>query len=461
MGTRQGRSANRFAFVKVADAIALAGHEVHVCRYREARTLLRWLGEDRDGDLRGLRVLDVAGGDAEINEAAAAVDCPDSEPGLTDTSIKLGGTYPLSGPLAAYASVAKGVDAWFQHLNETEGGITSADGNTREIEWTYLDDQYAPPKTLENVRLLIEQENVWAVLNPLGTPSNTAIRDYMNQAKVPQLLVATGASKWGNEIEQYPYTIGYQPDYESEGIAYAQYILEQNPDAQIGILYANDDFGKDYLAGVKEGLGDSVDQLISEVTYETSDATIDNQVSQVKDSGADALILIATPQFAIQGIQRVAALGWEPIRVLTSVSASVGAVVQPAGPELVTGWVSDTYIKDPTDPAYADDPAVVEYKEILAEYDSSANPDDGLYLYGMSLGQTFQHLLESMDNVCRDSIMAAVKDFTWEEPPLLIPGIGIETGEGDGFPVQQVQMQQWNGENWEYIGGVIDTASAG
>ena len=184
------------------------------------------------------------------------------------------------------------------------------------------------------MRLLVEQEKVWVVLNPLGTPSNTAIRDYMNQAKVPQLLVATGASKWGNEIEQYPYTIGYQPDYESEGIAYAQYALEQNPDAKIGVLYANDDFGKDYLTGIKEGLGDKADQLVSEVTYETTDATIDTQVSQVKDSGADVFMLIATPQFAIQGIKRVADLGWEPLKILTSVSSSVGAVIQPAGPDI-------------------------------------------------------------------------------------------------------------------------------
>ena len=255
----------------------------------------------------------------------------------------LGGTYPLSGPVAAYASVPKGVDAWFQHLNDTQGGITSADGKTRRIEWKYLDDQYSPPKTLENVRLLVEQENVWVVLNPLGTPSNTAIRDYMNQAKVPQLLVATGASKWGNEIDQYPYTIGYQPDYESEGIAYVQYALEQNPDAKIGVLYANDDFGKDYLTGIKEGLGDDkADQLVAEVTYETTDATVDSQVSQIKDSGADVFMLIATPQFAIQGIKRVADLGWEPLKIISAVSSSVGAVIQPAGADISTGWVSDT-----------------------------------------------------------------------------------------------------------------------
>ena len=373
----------------------------------------------------------------------------------------LGGTYPLSGPVAAYASVPKGVDAWFQHLNDTQGGITSADGKTRRIEWNYLDDQYSPPKTLENVRLLVEQEQVWVVLNPLGTPSNTAIRDYMNQAKVPQLLVATGASKWGNEIEDYPYTIGYQPDYESEGIAYTQYALEENPDAKIGVLYANDDFGKDYLAGIKEGLGDKADQLVSEVTYETTDATIDSQVSQVKDSGADVFMLIATPQFAIQGIKRVNDLGWEPLKILTSVSASVGAVIQPAGPDIATGWVSDTYIKDSTDPEYAEDPAVLEYKEILAEYYPDANSDDSLFLYGMSMAQLFQRIMESLPVVCRDSVMAAAKNFEWAEPPLLIPGIGVKTGEGDGFPVQQVVMMEWDGASWVKSDEILDAAELG
>jgi branched-chain amino acid transport system substrate-binding protein len=402
-----------------------------------------------------------ATGDVPVNEAAAAVECPDSEPGLTDTSIKLGGTYPLSGPVAAYASVPKGIDAWFKHLNDTQGGITSADGVTREIEWDFLDDQYSPPKSLENVRLLVEQENVWLVLNPLGTPSNMAIRDYMNGAEVPQLLVATGASAWGREIEDYPWTIGYQPDYESEGIAYAQYALAQNPDAKVGILYANDDFGKDYLAGIREGMGDKADQIVAEVTYETTDATIDSQVSQVQNSGADVFMLIATPQFAIQGIKRVDALGWEPLKILTSVSASVGAVIQPAGPDIATGWVSSTYIKDSTDPEYADDPAVLEYKEILAEYYSDANPDDGLYLYGMSVGQTFQRLMESLPSVCRESIMAAVKNFEWADPPLLIPGIGIKTGEGDGFPVQQVVTMEWDGSSWVKSDEIIDAASLG
>lgn len=402
-----------------------------------------------------------ASGEVPVNEAAAAVECPESEPGLSDTSMKLGGTYPLSGPVAAYASIPKGIDAWFQHLNETEGGITSADGNTREIEWTFLDDQYSPPKSLENVRLLVEQENVWLVLNPLGTPSNTAIRDYMNGAEVPQLLVATGASKWGREIDQYPWTIGYQPDYESEGIAYAQYALAQNPDAKVGILYANDDFGKDYLAGIKEGMGDKVDQIVAEVTYETTDATIDSQVSQVQNSGADVFMLIATPQFAIQGIKRVAALGWEPLKILTSVSSSVGAVIQPAGPDVATGWVSDTYIKDPTDPAFAEDPAIIEYKEILAQYYPDANPDDTFYLYGMSVAQTFQRLMESLPNVCRASIMEAVKNFEWPDPPLLIDGIGIKTGPGDGFPIQQVVMMEWDGTQWVKDDEIIDAASLG
>jgi branched-chain amino acid transport system substrate-binding protein len=384
-----------------------------------------------------------------VNEAAAAVTCPASEPGLTDTSILLGGSDPLSGPVAAYASVPKGIEAYFKWINEKNGGITSADGKTRKVEYKYLDDQYSPPKTLENVRLLVEQDKVWLVLNPLGTPSNTAIRDYMNGAKVPQFLVATGAATWGRDIEKYPWTIGYQADYESEGIAYAKYALEQNPDAKIGILRANDDFGKDYVTGIKEGLGDKVDQIVSEVTYETTDATIDSQVSQVKDSGADVFMLIATPQFAIQGIKRVNALGWEPLKILTAVSSSVAAVIQPAGADIATGWVSDTYIKDSTDPQFADDPAIADYKEILEAYDPNANPDDGLYLYGVSVGQLFERIMQSLPNVCRESIMAAVKDFEWAEPPLLYPGIGIKTGPGDGFPVQQVQLMKWNGTIWD------------
>jgi branched-chain amino acid transport system substrate-binding protein len=387
-----------------------------------------------------------------------SVDCPASEDGLTDTEIVLGGTYPLSGPVAAYASVPVGIAAWFDHLNATEGGITAGDGVTREVRWEYLDDQYAPPRTLENVRRLVESDGVWLVLNPLGTPSNLAIRDYMNEATVPQLYVATGAATWGNDIEQYPWTIGYQPDYESEGIAYAQYALEENPDAQVGVLYANDDFGKDYLTGIREGMGDAADQIVSEVTYETTDATIDSQVSQVVDAGADVFMLIATPQFAIQGIQRLAALGYDGTKILTSVSSSVGAVIEPAGFEAATDFVTSVYLKDPTDPAYDDDPAMVEYQEVMAEYYPDANTDDALHLYGMSVGQLFQRTLEGMDTLCREAVMEAAKNFDWPDPPLLLEGIGIHTEPGDAFPIQEVQLQRWNGENWEKFGDIIDAA---
>ncbi len=386
--------------------------------------------------------------DVPVNEAAKAVTCPTSEPGLTDTSILLGGSAPLSGPVAAYASVPKGAEAYFDWINEKNGGVKSADGKTRKITFKYLDDQYTPQKTLENVRLLVEQDKVWAVLNVVGTPSNTAIRDYMNGAKVPQILVGSGAATWGRDIEKYPWTIGYQADYETEGKAYAAYALQQKPDAKIGILRANDDFGKDYLTGIKEGLGDKVGQIVSEVTYETTDATIDTQVSQVKDSGADVFILIATPKFAIQGIKRVSDLGWEPIKILTAVSASVGATIVPAGKDVSKGWVSDTYIKDSTDPQFADDPAIAEYKEILKAYDSSANPDDGFFLYGMSVAQTLERIIQSLPNVCRESIMAAAKNFEWADPPLLYPGVGVKTGPGDGFPIQQVQLEKWDGSIW-------------
>jgi branched-chain amino acid transport system substrate-binding protein len=405
-------------------------------------------------------------GTAAGSEGSAAmapeVDCPAEEPGLTDTSIKIGGSYPLSGPVAAYASVPVGIDAWFQHLNETEGGITAGDGVTREIEWAYLDDQYAPPKTLENVRALVEQESVWLVFNPLGTPPNVAIRDYMNEAQVPQLYVATGASTWGRDIEQYPWTIGYQPDYESEGIAYAEYVLSENPDATIAVVYANDDFGKDYLTGIQEGLGDKADQLIAEVTYETTDATIDSQVSQALGENPDAFMLIATPAFAIQGINQTQALGYEGIKIITSVSSSVGAVINNVNAGAADDWVTSVYLKDPTDPAYDEDPAMIEYKEVLAQYHPDANADDALHLYGMSVAQLLQHTLESMPSVCREAIMEAAKHMTWDAPPLLLEGVGIETDvPGDGFPIQQVQLQRWTGEQYEKFGEIIDASEAG
>jgi len=390
---------------------------------------------------------------------APAAECPASEPGLTDTEIFLGGSYPLSGPAAAYASIPVGVDTWFQYLNDTQGGITAGDGVTRKINWSYLDDGYSPPKALENVRKLIEQDGVWAVLNPLGTPNNAAIREYMNESEVPQLFVATGAAMWGRDIEEYPWTIGLQPDYESEGIAYAQYILGENPDATIGLLYANDDFGKDYQTGIHEGLGDSIDQLISEVTYETTDATVDAQVSQVLGNDPDAFILIATPQFAIQGINQVQALGYEGIKVVTSVSSSVGAVINNVNPDAANDWVTTVYLKDPTDPAFDDDEAVQQYKDLMAQYHPDANVDDGLYLYGMNLAQSFQWTLEHTPVVCRAGIMESAKHLDREDPPLLLDGITLKTDvPGDGFPIQQVQLQRWTGTQYEKFGDIIDAA---
>jgi branched-chain amino acid transport system substrate-binding protein len=403
-----------------------------------------------------------AGSAGEASGEAISVECPDSEPGLSDTEMTLGGTYPLSGPVAAYASIPKGIEAYFSHLNETEGGITDASGVTRQINWSYLDDQYTPNKTLENVRNLVENEGVWLVFNPLGTPGNTAIRDYMNEAEVPQLYVATGASKWGNEHDQYPWTIGYQPDYESEGIAYAQYILDQNPDANIGIVYANDDFGKDYLNGLKEGLEglDAGDQLTTEVTYETTDATIDSQVSQVLDSGVDAFVLIATPAFAIQGINATQARGFEGTKVLTSVSSSVGAVMGQVNEGAAEGWVTSVYIKDPSAAEFAEDPAMVEMKEILLQYVPDANTDDGFYVYGFSVAQAFQATIEQLETVCRAGVMASAENLNWEDPPLLLDGIGLKTGEGDAFPIQQVQLEKWEGDGWVIFGEIIDAASA-
>ena len=337
--------------------------------------------------------------------------------------------------------------------------MTFGDGVTREINWEFLDDQYTPNRSLENVRSLIESDGVWFVFNPLGTPPNLAIRDYMNQAEVPQMYVATGASTWGNDHEEFPWTIGYQPDYESEGIAYANYAIEQNPDAQIGILSANDDFGRDYLNGVKKGLGEEhADQLVAEVTYETTDATIDSQVSQVIDAGVDTFVLIATPAFAIQGINRVQQLGFEGEKILTSVSSSVGAVIGQVNDGAAEGWITSVYLKDPSSEEFADDAAMNEAKEILLAAYPDANTDDGFYFYGISVAQLLERTFQSMSSVCRAGLMAAAENMTWEQPPLLREGIGVSTGDGDAFPLQQVQLERWEGDGWVPFGDILDAA---
>jgi len=414
-------------------------------------------GDTAGGATTGGSAAGSAAGSGDV-VMAPEVECPDSEQGLSDTEVVLGGTYPLSGPVAAYASIPKGIDAYFQHINEQNGGVAFGDGVTREITWNFLDDQYTPDKTLENVRRLIENDGAWFIFNPLGTPPNTAIRDYMNESEVPQMYVATGASKWGNEHEEFPWTIGYQPDYESEGIAYAQYILGENPEAQIGILYANDDFGKDYLNGLREGLGDSADQLVSEVTYETTDATIDSQVSQVVDSGVDTFVLIATPTFAIQGINRLQAIGFEGQKILTSVSSSVGAVMGQVQDGAAEGFVTSVYLKDPSSPEYDEDPAMQEAKEILLAAYPDANVDDGFYFYGISVAQLLERTFQSMPTTCRAALMAAAENLSWEDPPLTLEGIGIETGDGDYFPLQQVQLERWEGDGWVKFGDIIDAS---
>ena len=377
-------------------------------------------------------------------------------PGVTDTEITLGQTMPYSGPLSAYGTIGKAETAYFAMINE-QGGV-----NGRKIKLISLDDGYSPPKTVEQTRKLIEQENVLADFNPLGTPTNTAIQKYLNDKKVPQIFVATGATKWGDP-EHFPWTIGWQPNYQTEGHIYAKYILEKMPDAKIGVLYQNDDYGKDYLKGLKDGLGDKADKMIgAQLTYEPSDPTIDSQIVSLQSSGATAFYNVATPKFAAQAIRKSYDIGWKPAQVLNSVSASVSAVIEPAGPEKAVGIVTALYAKDPTDPQWKDDPAMKAWNEFLDKYYPEANRADSAVMYGYIVAQGLVQVLKaSGDDLTRANVMkqaANIKDF---EPGGLLPGVKVNTSPTDFAPLSQLQLMRFKGQTWELFGDVIGSDVGG
>jgi branched-chain amino acid transport system substrate-binding protein len=384
----------------------------------------------------------------------SSVNAGATDPGITSKTIHLGSTYALSGPVSAYASIVNGIDGYFKYLNAEKGGLGG-----RQITFTFYDDQYTPAMGLANVRRLVEQDKVFAVFNPLGTPVNTAIRDYMNQQKVPQLFVATGASAWGKDPKAFPWTIGWQPDYVSEGKAYAKYILDTIPNAKIGVLYQNDDFGKDYLDGLRTGLKDKASEIVKTVTYEPTDATVDTQVSTLKDSGADVFMDVTTPKFAAQAIKRVKEIGWTNTHILASVSASPAAVLQPAGFDISQGIVSASYLKDPSDPAFANDPAIVEYKRILSKYGpAGANPLNPFFVYAHAVSQTLVKTVEAMKGNTRQALMDSARSLDHVKVDLLLPGITNNTSKTDGYPIQQFQLEKFKGQSFERFGDIIDAS---
>jgi ABC-type branched-subunit amino acid transport system substrate-binding protein len=376
--------------------------------------------------------------------------------GATDTEIKIGNIMPYSGPASALGVIGKTEAAYFKKIN-AEGGI-----NGRKIIFISYDDAYSPPKTVEQARKLVESDEVLFILNPLGTPSNSAIQKYMNEKKVPQLFVQTGATKW-NDPKQFPWTMGWSPNYQSEGRIYAKYILKERPTGKIGILYQNDDYGKDYVKGIRDGLGaKAASMIVGEESYETTTPTIDSHVVALKSVGADIFISITTPKFAAQSIKKVAELGWKPLFILNGVGASTGTVMKPAGLENSQNIISATYQKDPTDPQWRDDTGIRNFDAFLAKYFPEGNREDLNIVTGYDVAQTMVHVLtECGDDLTRAKIMkeaASIKSLQLEG---LLPGVTINTSATDFAPIKQFQLRKFKGERWELFGDVISSEVGG
>jgi branched-chain amino acid transport system substrate-binding protein len=371
--------------------------------------------------------------------------------GASDTEIKIGNIMPYSGPASAYAAIGKAEEAYFNKIN-AEGGI-----NGRKIKFVSYDDSYSPPKTVEQARKLVESDEVLLIFGSLGTSTNSAIRKYMNEKKVPQLFVASGASKW-NDPKQYPWTMGWQPSYASEARIYAKYIMKEKPDGKIAVLYQNDDFGKDYLKGLKDGLGAKASMIVLQEPYDTSEPAIDEHVVKLKASGADVFISITTPKFAAQAIKKAAEINWHPVHIVSNVSASVGGVIEPAGLEISQGILSATYTKDGSDPQWNADDGMKKFYNFVAQYDPKANKLDAGVVFGYAAAQTMVKVLQMCgDDLTRENVMkqaASLKDF---EPDTLLPGIKISTAPDNFAPIEQLQMMRFKGRKWELIGDVISS----
>ena len=373
------------------------------------------------------------------------------DPGASDTEIKIGNIMPYSGPLSAYALIGRTEAAFFKKIND-EGGI-----NGRKINFISYDDAFSPPKTVEQARKLVESDEVLLIFQSLGTPTNNAIQKYLDLKKVPQLFVATGATKFGDP-KNFPWTMGWQPTYQTEGHIYAKYILENLPQGKIGILYQNDDSGRDYIKGLKDGLGaDAAKRMIvAEIPYDPAEPTVDSQVVTLKTSGADIFFDEASPKFAAQAIRKAAEIGWKPTLFLASISNSVGSVLKPAGLENAKGLLSTNYIKDPTDPTWKDDPAIKEWAAFMDKYFPDGDKTSTFSVYGYATAQTMVQVLKQCgDELTRENVMKQAANLRDFKLGLLLPGITINTSPTDYFPIEQMQMSRFNGEHGELFGSPI------
>ena len=370
--------------------------------------------------------------------------------GASDTEIKIGNIMPYSGPASAYGTIGKAAGAYFKMIND-QGGI-----NGRKINFISVDDGYSPPKTVEMARRLVEQDQVLFIWGPLGTPPNTAIQKYMNAKKVPQLFVYTGATKW-NDPQNFPWTMGWQPNYQTEAAIYAKHILQTKPDAKIAVLYQNDDYGKDYLKGLEDELGAKAKTMIvAKASYETSDPTVDSQIVQLQGSGADVFFNITTPKFAAQAIRKAYDIGWKPVQYLNNVSASIGAVLVPAGLEKSIGLISTAYLKDPLDPEWKDDKGMKDWYAFMAKYYPDGNVKDTGNVSGYGNAQTLVQVLKQCgDNLTRENVMKQAANLKNFEVTVLLPGIKINTSSTDFAPIQSVQLGRFDGKEWKRFGEIL------
>ena len=371
------------------------------------------------------------------------------DPGASDGEIKIGNTNPYSGPASAYGTIGKTIAAYFKMVND-QGGI-----NGRKVTFVTYDDGYSPPRTVEMARKLVEQDNVLFVFQTLGTPSNTAIHKYMNMKKVPQMHVATGATKW-NDPKNHPWTMGWQPNYQAEAKIYAQHILQTKPNAKIAVLYQNDDYGKDYLKGFHDGLGGKKNMIVKEVSYEVSDPTVDSQIVQLQASGADVFFNITTPKFAAQAIRKAYDIGWKPVHYLNNVSIGIGSVLTPAGLDKSVGLITTAYLMEPNDKQFENEKAIVQWREFMKKYYPDGSLIDSLNVYGYSVAQTIAQVLRQCgDNLTRENVMRQAANMKGWRADTLLPGITVNTGNDDFAPIESVQLQRFNGKEWVRFGEVL------
>jgi len=374
-------------------------------------------------------------------------------PGVTDSEIKIGNTGPYSGPLSNASPIPLSTAAYFKMIND-QGGV-----NGRKLTWITYDDAYSPPKTVEMTRKLVEDDGVLCIVGAVGTPTNSAVWHYMNEKKVPQLFVSTGATKW-DDPKEHPWTMGFFVSYQAEGRIYAGYILKNKPDAKIGVLYQNDDFGKDYLKGLVDGLGDKAASMIKvKTTYETTDATVDSQIVEMKADGCDVLVTIAIPKFGAQAIRKMAEIEWKPLHILNGIASSVGATLKPAGLDAAKGIISDNSFKDPTDPQWQNDAGYKAWVSFMDKYYPSGDKSDQQNVYGHSIAATTVQMLKQCgDDLSRENVMKQAASLHNLELPMLLPGIAINTGPTNFAPIRQAQMRRFDGERYVPFGPVLDGA---